>query len=431
MFDWFATTLRTNPEIAIFLALALGYYFGKFTFKGFGLGAVTSTLIAGVVIGQIGITTTSPQAFSFLMFCSPSATASAAVRARIAKDGVRRRSSRWSNEVLPDYRRRVANRTATIRLRPVSTRVRRPLRSMGLATAYQSSRPGRRPSKALIDGMPVLTAGATCSAHGLGAVSHDRPGAAAHRSRRRLTGLRGETGRRQKEAAGPARLAPLGVACVQGAAGWQGVGIRVAEAESMVPDARSSSALRRDGQIMEATSEIVLKDGDVVAVAGEREVLVTVLQAGSKSMTASCWRAGGRRRRSGDEQGDRRQDADRVAARPMRAAFPAQITRGATATDIPSASTQINAATCSPLSAARRTCRRHQMLGVADRPTESPTWRSSALRRHWRVIGRWSSRWRGAAYAVDRRRRAHRRDRRRGCARYAQAGRIPTPTVGS
>ena len=69
MFEWFATTLRTNPEIAIFLALALGYYFGKFTYKGFGLGAVTSTLIAGVVIGQIGITVNQPlKAFSFLMF---------------------------------------------------------------------------------------------------------------------------------------------------------------------------------------------------------------------------------------------------------------------------------------------------------------------------------------------------------------------------
>ena len=69
MFEWFATTLRTNPEIAIFLALALGYYFGKFTYKGIGLGSVTSTLIAGVVIGQIGITINQPlKAFSFLMF---------------------------------------------------------------------------------------------------------------------------------------------------------------------------------------------------------------------------------------------------------------------------------------------------------------------------------------------------------------------------
>src|SRR5205807_8619228 len=51
------------------LALAIGYYFGKFTFKGIGLGSVTATLIAAVVIGQIGITVNQPlKAFSFLMF---------------------------------------------------------------------------------------------------------------------------------------------------------------------------------------------------------------------------------------------------------------------------------------------------------------------------------------------------------------------------
>src|SRR6201994_3153476 len=69
MIDWFFATLKQYPEIAIFLALALGYYFGKFTFKGIGLGSVTATLIAGVVIGQIGITINQPlKAFSFLMF---------------------------------------------------------------------------------------------------------------------------------------------------------------------------------------------------------------------------------------------------------------------------------------------------------------------------------------------------------------------------
>src|SRR3954454_17269139 len=69
MITWFFTTLKTYPEIAIFLALAIGYYFGKFTFKGIGLGAVTATLIAGVVIGQIGITINQPlKAFAFLMF---------------------------------------------------------------------------------------------------------------------------------------------------------------------------------------------------------------------------------------------------------------------------------------------------------------------------------------------------------------------------
>src|SRR5688500_14400551 len=69
MFDWFTATLKQYPEIAIFLTLALGYYFGKFTFKGIGLGSVTATLLAGVVIGQIGITIAQPlKATVFLMF---------------------------------------------------------------------------------------------------------------------------------------------------------------------------------------------------------------------------------------------------------------------------------------------------------------------------------------------------------------------------
>src|SRR3954467_13817562 len=69
MIDWFVHTLRTYPEIAIFLSLASGYYFGSFTYKGLGLGAVTATLIAGVIIGQLGITVAGPlKPFFFLMF---------------------------------------------------------------------------------------------------------------------------------------------------------------------------------------------------------------------------------------------------------------------------------------------------------------------------------------------------------------------------
>src|SRR3954453_18570072 len=69
MFEWFVATLKQYPEIAIFLALGLGYYFGKFTFRGIGLGSVTATLLAGVAIGQIGITIGQPlKATMFLMF---------------------------------------------------------------------------------------------------------------------------------------------------------------------------------------------------------------------------------------------------------------------------------------------------------------------------------------------------------------------------
>src|SRR2546427_10745052 len=69
MFEWFAQTLRSYPEIALFLSLGIGYYVGKFTFKGIGLGAVTATLLAAVVIGQLGITISpNVKATFFLIF---------------------------------------------------------------------------------------------------------------------------------------------------------------------------------------------------------------------------------------------------------------------------------------------------------------------------------------------------------------------------
>src|SRR5436309_15134405 len=90
VFSWFAATFKQYPEIAIFLTLALGYYFGKFTFKGIGLGSVTATLLAGVLIGQIGITISQPlKAFSFLMFLFAVGYAVGPQFVRgVAKDGV-------------------------------------------------------------------------------------------------------------------------------------------------------------------------------------------------------------------------------------------------------------------------------------------------------------------------------------------------------
>jgi putative transport protein len=67
--DWIIKTLQQYPEIAIFLTLALGYWVGSFKFGKFSLGAVTGVLLAGILIGQIGITI-SPNVKSvfFLMF---------------------------------------------------------------------------------------------------------------------------------------------------------------------------------------------------------------------------------------------------------------------------------------------------------------------------------------------------------------------------
>ncbi|WP_424814808.1 aspartate-alanine antiporter [Roseococcus sp. YIM B11640] len=55
MLEWLVGTLRTYPQIAVFLALAIGFVIGPIRVFGFNLGNVTATLLAGVVIGQFHI----------------------------------------------------------------------------------------------------------------------------------------------------------------------------------------------------------------------------------------------------------------------------------------------------------------------------------------------------------------------------------------
>ncbi len=67
--EWLQATLRAYPEIAVLMSLALGYWVGGKTFKGFSLGAVTGTLLAGILIGQMGITIQGPlKSLFFLLF---------------------------------------------------------------------------------------------------------------------------------------------------------------------------------------------------------------------------------------------------------------------------------------------------------------------------------------------------------------------------
>jgi putative transport protein len=54
--DYIVSALRQNPELAIFLAVALGFLIGRLKFGSFSLGAVVGCLFAGVLIGQLDIT---------------------------------------------------------------------------------------------------------------------------------------------------------------------------------------------------------------------------------------------------------------------------------------------------------------------------------------------------------------------------------------
>lgn len=68
--DWLSPFFTKHPELAVFLAIGVGYWIGKFKVKGVGFGPVTGSLMAGLVIGyffHVPVSDTAKQ-FLFLMF---------------------------------------------------------------------------------------------------------------------------------------------------------------------------------------------------------------------------------------------------------------------------------------------------------------------------------------------------------------------------
>jgi putative transport protein len=286
MLHWFATTLRSYPEIAVFLSLAIGYYVGGFSYRGFGLGAVTSTLIAAIVIGQLGITI-SPNVKSifFLMFLF-------AVGYGVGPQFVRGIASDGLPQALfaavvclfclaaPVIVAKLAGYDVgyAAGLYAGSQTI---SASMGLATDA-INRLGMPPdqTKTLLNNMPIAyavsyifgTVGSAILLAQLGPklLRIDLAGACKAYEERQI-------GAPEMGGAGSAwhrwELRAFRVA-----QGGRAARMTAVEAEAMVSGARVFILrFRRGGKIEEATADTVLQAGDVVAVGGPRDVLVQIL----------------------------------------------------------------------------------------------------------------------------------------------------------
>jgi putative transport protein len=286
MINWFFTTLRTYPEIAIFVTLALGYFFGKFNFKGIGLGAVTATLLAGVLIGQIGITISQPlkaTVFLLFLFAVGYAVGPQFVRG-VAKDGLPQAFFAVVQCLLCllipvaickfagydiGYSAGLYSGSQTISA------------AMGLSTdAINRLGLPVDQAKALIDSMPIAyavtylfgTIGSALVIALLGPMllRINLPAACKEYEEK-------EGGFKEMGGAGSAwhrwELRAFRVR-----AGGKVVGLRAVDAEALVPDARLFILrIRRGAAIEDATADTVLQEGDILAVAGARDVLVNVL----------------------------------------------------------------------------------------------------------------------------------------------------------
>jgi putative transport protein len=69
MGTWIVLLLQRHPEMAVLLTLALGYAIGKIRIGSLALGAVVGVLIAGALIGQVGVTPSADlKTLFFLLF---------------------------------------------------------------------------------------------------------------------------------------------------------------------------------------------------------------------------------------------------------------------------------------------------------------------------------------------------------------------------
>ena len=384
MIDWFFATLKQYPEIAIFLTLALGYYFGKFTFKGIGLGSVTTTLLAGVLIGQIGITVNQPlKAFSFLMFLFAVGYGVGPQFVRgVAQDGLPQAFFTVVQCVLSllvpvaickyvhydlGYSAGFYSGSQTLSA------------AMGLSTdAINRLGLEAAKAKAMIDSMPIAYAvtymfGTVGSAIVIALVGPkllrmDLPAACKDYEEK-------HGGTKEMGGAGSAwhrwELRAFRVK-----SGGRAAGLRVAEAEALVPDARVFILrIRRNGAIEEATSDTVLREGDVVAVVGPRAVLVNVLGAATQELEDPELLnvpAAGVDVYVTNKAVDGKTLAEIAKMPAARGVFLRRITRGATGTTIPILpNTQINRGDILTLvGRTQDTSAATQLLGVADRATD-------------------------------------------------------------
>jgi len=68
--DWLAKVFTKYPEMAVYLAIGIGYVIGRVKFRGVGLGVVTGSLLGGILIGNFFHVPVSDQAKAmlFLLF---------------------------------------------------------------------------------------------------------------------------------------------------------------------------------------------------------------------------------------------------------------------------------------------------------------------------------------------------------------------------
>ena len=284
---WLGDFLHRYPDLAVYLAVGLGYLIGGYKIKGFGLGPVTGSLFAGLLIGQLGHVPVSGTAKSilFLMFIFGIGYSVGPQFFRSLKgDGGR-------SAVFGIFVTSVGLMTAFAVAKYLNLD---PGFSAGLLSGSLTESPAIGTASEAINSLPlpeaersrlishIAVADAVCYVFGTVGVilfcSTWGPRLLGIDLRAEAEKLEAQLGISKARAGTVSAWRAFEMRAYRVAPDGRAVGRTVAETEAMVPNARVFvQRIHRDGQIIEAEPTMVLAAGDIVAISGRREVLVEVI----------------------------------------------------------------------------------------------------------------------------------------------------------
>ncbi len=285
--NWLAEMLAKYPELAVYSALALGFWVGNLKIRGFSLGGTTGSLLAGIAIGllfEVPVSGTAKSLVFLLFLFGIGYEVGPKFFSAMKGDG-------WRFAVLAVFMPVVGLLTAWGIARQLGLD---PGFAAGMLSGALTESPAMGTAAEAIGalGIPddlaakyvahIGVADALCYVAGaLGVIvmcSSIGPRLLGIDLKAEALKVEAQYGITRTRAGVSSAWRPFEFRAYRIRAGGSADGRTASEAERLVPGARTFVLrLRRDGEIVDATQDTRLKAGDIVVVAGRHEALVGLL----------------------------------------------------------------------------------------------------------------------------------------------------------
>lgn len=285
--EWLAKLFEKYPEMGVYLAVGLGYLLGRLKYHGFGLGVVTSSLLAGIFLGNFFKVPVSDQAKAmlFLLFLF-------GIGYSVGPSFFRNlKGEGWRWALLAVFIPVVGLVTAYVVARLLKLDIGY---AAGMLSGSLTESPAIGTASEAIRGLSIseeqkqllvghiAVADAICYIFGTIGVIWSctwlGPKLLGIDVRAEAKKEEGKLGIRKTKVGVSSAWQPIGFRAYKILENTPIVGKTVAAAEKTVTNARLFvERIRRDGEIFSPNGSTVLEAGDTVAVLGRTEVLVQVL----------------------------------------------------------------------------------------------------------------------------------------------------------